>query len=248
MSERQFDIAQNCFVNQYLGRFAEMKNYLAAAAIIAWGLALAANADDGLVAFSPLYKDSVVSNPGTEMVHPYIRIVDSNADGFPEASIRFNVYPMTSSTMLFNTSPRVIPFPALPCDPATTSFADFSLGDVKFQGDNNPTRSHMALVLLSYCADSSGYNEARKTVVYSASINVPPSDPTATVWMRTYPLDLFGFDSRYFTPEAKYALVLSLGARVAPTALNPEPVNLRSIGLEIENGAVWFDVPRALTR
>jgi hypothetical protein len=225
-----------------------MKSNTLATTLVALGLTTTALADDGLVNFAPLYKDSVASSAGTEMVHPYLKVVDANADGLPEATMRFNIYPMDSSVLLFSTALRSVPFPVPPCDPATTNFVDFGLGEVKFQGDGNLFRSHMAVSLHASCADAGGYKEAFKTVVYSASINVPPTDPSATVWLKTYPLDLFGFDSRFFTAENRHALVLSLGVRVAPTAFNPEPVNLRSISLNIEDGAVLFDVTRALTR
>lgn len=218
------------------------------ASIIILGLASPAMAEDGLVEFFPLYKDVVANNPGTEMVHPLLRITDANSDGVPEVNVRFNVYPVNGGTPLFGSSPRSIVFPASPCDPATSSSAEYSLGNMKFQGDGNLARSHLALSLRTGCEDASGQKAAYTTFVYSASINVPSGDPGATIWTRTYPLNLYGFDPDYLNTEGLYILIVSLGDDASPTAPRTGTGNLRSVGLGVLDGVVIFDATRPLKR
>lgn len=221
-----------------------MKYSSIGAAMIAVGLAAPVIAEEPFIDFTPLYKDVVAANPGTEMVHPYIVFVDKDVDGVPEAAIRFNIFPISGNVPLFYTAPKVVSFPSVTCDPASVRYM---VGKGKFLGDGNLTRSHIAVVLKSVCEEAGGA-EAFRTVVYSASISVPASDPSATVWTRVYPLDLGGFDSDYLSAEGGYAIIVSLFVPRLPTALNPEPSNLRSIGLGIEDGSELFDVTRALSR
>ena len=227
-----------------------MKWHFLASSVVALGMATAANAGEPFVDFSPLYKDVVASNEGIEMIHPYIGLIDDNpVDGVPEAFIRFNVYPAASNIPLFSTASRNVPFPTMPC--SNPIWSEYTIGGAKFQGANNLERSHMAVALISRCTDTEGDKEKHKTIVYSASINIPPSDPAATVWLNAYPGSLLGFDgAKDFNGDGFSDLLVSLAvnANVATPGFNTEPMNLRSVALQITDGAVLYDVTRKLAR
>jgi|GEM_PF-3069676 len=227
-----------------------MKLHLIASAVLAFGMVATSNAAEPLVDFSPLYKDVVAANEGIEMIHPYIKLTDVNpTDGIPEAFIRFNVYPAASNVPLFSTSARNVPFPAMPC--TTPIWGEYTIGGGKFQGANNLERSHMAVTLISRCTDAEGDKEKYKTVIYSASVNVPPTDPAAAVWMKVYPGSLLGFDgAKDFTGDGFPDLLVSVAVdeTVAVPGINTEPMNLRSIALQVVDGAVLYDVTRILAR
>ncbi|MEW5788630.1 MAG: hypothetical protein AB1899_12335 [Pseudomonadota bacterium] len=217
-------------------------------ALLALTVASPAWAGEGLVEFFPLYKDVLPDNPGTEMVQPLMRIVDGNQDGVPEANVRFSVYGVASPVALLSSSPRTIVFPASPCSGGQTGGAVYSVDNLRFQGDGNLSRSHMAFTLKTTCVDEVGEQAAYKTVVYSATINLPAGDPGATVWMKTYSLNLYGFDPDYLTAEGLYILIVSLGDDPSPTSPRTGSGNLRSVGLGVMDGMVIFDATRPLKR
>jgi len=103
----------------------------------------------------------------------------------------------------------------------------------------------MAIGLAAGCTEADfpyDYKEAYKTFVYSAAVDAP----SGSVWQKTYYIDLSSFDEINFDGDADKEL--ALGMVVDLPQLPDAASNLRSIGFEPENGAVIFDVKRALTR
>ena len=221
-----------------------MKFRLLMSALLAMAASASANASDSLLNLAPLYKETVASNPGIEMIHPYVRYVDTNVDGMPDSVVfQFNVYPVNSNIKLFSTAGRTVPVAAIPC--TSPLEVDVNLSNGKFLGELSPTRSHVALVVITSCVESGTgeFKEAFNTLVYSADV----SAPGGLVWSKVYALDLLSFDGVDVDGDATNELVVGLAVSVTGLA-NPESENLRSIALEGNNGAVVFDKTRLLVR
>jgi len=212
-------------------------------AVLLIALAFDAQAQANVLDLTPLYKDVVASNTGLEMVHPYLDQVDKDADGVMDLiKIAFNVYPINSATPLFSTTIAKVDFPSPCVNPDDYRWSEISA--VKFLGTDS-SRSHLAIGLAAGCTEADfpyDYKEAYKTFVYSAAVDAP----SGSVWQKTYYIDLSSFDEINFDGDADKEL--ALGMVVDLPQLPDAASNLRSIGFEPENGAVIFDVKRALTR
>lgn len=197
-----------------------------------------------LLDLAPLFKESVASNAGIEMIHPYLDQVDADADGVMDSiNLRFNVYPAESAARLFGTVTRKVNFPSPCINPGDYRWSEISA--IKFLGADSP-RSHLAISLAAGCIEvdaPNDYKEATRTFVYSAAVDVP----AGSVWQKVYDgVSMVSFDEVNVDGDADKELVL--GLLINRPALPDGAKDLRTTALEAADGAVVFQVTRLLTR
>ena len=193
---------------------------------------------------APLFKESVASNAGIEMVHPYLDQVDADGDGVMDSvNLRFNVYPADSTTRLFGTPTRRVDFPRPCTNPGDYRWSEISA--IKFLGGDTP-RSHLTISLAAGCIEADApydYKEAYKTVVYSAAVDAP----AGSVWQKAYNgAGMSNFDEVNVDGDADKELVL--GLLINRPDLSDGAKDLRTNALDASDGAVVFQVTRILTR
>ena len=223
-----------------------MKLRLITTALIAFGMATAAQAEVSIIDFTPLYKETVAASPGIEMIQPTFTDVDTDADGLADSfRVGFNVFPANSATKLFSTTPRLVAYPAVPC--TNPSWVDSDFSAVKFLGGTSASRSHVAIGMFVECQEADApfeWKEAKRTLVYSAAVNAAGG----TMWSKVYNYALLNFDGIDVNADGTNELVLGLEVPVTvPTSLI-DAGNLRSIAINGGTGAVVFDVTRLLVR
>jgi hypothetical protein len=224
-----------------------MKLKSIAAAIFAVGAGLAQAEPPALLEMSPLYKEVLESNEGIELVHPYAKWNDTNADGYAETVfVRFDVYDAAGTVKLLSTPGKLYTLPASPCVSPIWRDGPY-LDGFKFLG-GNVLRSHVAMNIRVECEDMDGggvFKEAFKTLIYSAD----PSNAASGAWAKGFNLQLVSFDGIDVDQNDGGANELVLTMAV-PLALvdSIEAANTRTIAMEGVDGTIVFDKQRAIFR
>lgn len=224
-----------------------MKLKSIATAVLALFAAAAQAEPYALLEMSPLYKEVTDTNEGIELVHPYAKWNDTNADGYADTMLfRFDVYDVAGTVKLWNTPGKVFTLPASPCVAPQWREGPY-LESFKFAG-GNVVRSHVAMGIRVECQESAPpfeYKEAFKTLIYSAD----PGNAVSGVWVKGYNMELVGFEGIDVDQNdgGTNELVLTMGVPI-DLATSVDAANTRTIAMEGLDGTVLFDKQRAIFR
>ena len=123
---------------------------------------------------TPLFGNVNVAVPGVEVIMPLIQENDANKDKYSESvTFYFRVFRNNTTTLLYNTTPKVAPYPARTCTVP-----------MSFDSWVEPTfvRSGKWMVMGSnlqmWCSSSTGRKENSNTFVYVADV----SKAAGVVW------------------------------------------------------------------
>lgn len=150
---------------------------------------------------TPLFGNVNVAVPGVEVIMPLIQENDANKDKYSESvTFYFRVFRNNTTTLLYNTTPKVAPYPARTCTVP-----------MSFDSWVEPTfvRSGKWMVMGSnlqmWCSSSTGRKENSNTFVYVADV----SKAAGVVWtMVVNSHELFSAKLSDYNGDGKFDLVV----------------------------------------
>lgn len=150
---------------------------------------------------TPLFGNVNVAVPGVEVIMPLIQENDANKDKYSESvTFYFRVFRNNTTTLLYNTTPKVAPYPARTCTVP-----------MSFDSWVEPTfvRSGKWMVMGSnlqmWCSSSTGRKENSNTFVYVADV----SKAAGVVWtMVVNSHELFSAKLSDYNGDGKLDLVV----------------------------------------